>query len=124
MPMKTFRCPRSSAMGAVWDATQVTSFQTGAAVLGGLLVLGALLSGLARRSLLSLAAVFVLAGFVLGEGATGVLHFSAGSGLVRDLANVALIVILFRDGLEVDAELLQSHWHLPLRKLVIAMPIP
>jgi NhaP-type Na+/H+ or K+/H+ antiporter len=101
----------------------VTSFETGAAVLGGLLVLGALLSGLARRSMLSLAALFVLAGFVLGEGATGVLHFSASSGFVRDLATVALIVILFRDGLEVDAELLQRHWHLPLRKLVIAMPI-
>jgi NhaP-type Na+/H+ or K+/H+ antiporter len=101
----------------------MTSFQTGAAVLGGLLVLGALLSGLARRSMLSLAAVFVLAGFILGNGATGVLHFSASAGLVSELATVALIVILFRDGLEVDAELLQSHWHLPLRKLVIAMPI-
>jgi sodium/hydrogen antiporter len=101
----------------------VTSFQTGAAVFGGLLVLGALLSGLARRSVLSLAALFVLAGFVLGEGATGVLRFDASSAFVRDLANVALIVILFRDGLEVDRELLQSHWRLPLRKLVIAMPI-
>jgi NhaP-type Na+/H+ or K+/H+ antiporter len=101
----------------------VSSFQTGAAVLGGLLLLGALLSGLARRSLLSLAALFVLAGFALGDGATGVLHFKANSGLVRDLANVALIVILFRDGLEVDRELLQSHWHLPLRKLAIGMPI-
>jgi NhaP-type Na+/H+ or K+/H+ antiporter len=101
----------------------VTSFETGAAVLGGLLVLGALLSGLARRSILSLAALFVLAGFILGDGATGVLHFKASSGFVHDLANVALIVILFRDGLEVDGELLQSHWHLPLRKLVIAMPI-
>lgn len=101
----------------------MTSFQTGAAVFGGLLVLGALLSGLARRSVLSLAALFVLAGFLLGEGATGVLHFSAGSAFVRDLANVALIVILFRDGLEVDRGLLQSHWHLPLRKLVIAMPV-
>jgi sodium/hydrogen antiporter len=101
----------------------VTSFQTGAAVFGGLLVLGALLSGLARRSVLSLAALFVLAGFLLGEGATGVLQFKAGSGFVRDLATVALIVILFRDGLEVDRELLQSHWHLPLRKLVIAMPV-
>jgi NhaP-type Na+/H+ or K+/H+ antiporter len=101
----------------------VTSFETGAAVIGGLLVLGALLSGLARRSMLSLAALFVLAGFILGEGATGVLQLSASSGFVRDLAAVALIVILFRDGLEVDAELLQRHWHLPLRKLVIAMPI-
>src|SRR6266516_4272840 len=123
MPMKTFRCPRSSDMGAIWDATSVTSFQTGAAVLGGLLVLGALLSGLARRSVLSLAALSVLAGFILGDGATGVLHFKSSSGLVRELANVALIVILFRDGLEVDRELLQSHWHLPLRKLAIAMPV-
>jgi NhaP-type Na+/H+ or K+/H+ antiporter len=107
----------------VWDATDVTSFETGAAVLGGLLVLGALLSGLARRSVLSLAALFVLAGFVLGEGGTGVLQFNASSGFVRDLATVALIVILFRDGLEVDGELLQQHWHLPARKLVIAMPL-
>jgi NhaP-type Na+/H+ or K+/H+ antiporter len=101
----------------------VTSFQTGAAVLGGLLIVGSLLSGLARRSMLSLAALFVLAGFILGQGATGVLNFRANSGLVADLATVALIVILFRDGLEVDAELLQRHWQLPLRKLAIAMPI-
>jgi sodium/hydrogen antiporter len=101
----------------------VTSFETGAAVLGGLLVAGSLLSGLARRSMLSLAALFVLAGFLLGNGATGVLHFNASSGFVTDLATVALIVILFRDGLEVEGELLQSHWQLPLRKLAIGMPI-
>ena len=101
----------------------MTSFETGAAVLSGLLMVGSLLSGLARRSMLSLTALFVLAGFVLGNGATGVLHFKAGSGFVKDLATVALIVILFRDGLEVEGELLQRHWQLPLRKLVVAMPI-
>jgi sodium/hydrogen antiporter len=42
---------------------------------------------------------------------------------VQDLAFVALIVILFRDGLEVEAEMLQTAWRLPLRKLVLAMPI-
>ena len=101
----------------------MTSFQTAVAVLGGLLMLGALLSGIARRSVLSLAAVFVLAGFLLGPGALGVLEFRADSGFVTDLASVALIVILFRDGLDVDRELLQSHWEVPLRKLVIAMPV-
>jgi NhaP-type Na+/H+ or K+/H+ antiporter len=110
-------------METVWDATGVTSFQTASAALGGLLIAGALLSGLARRSLLSLAALFVLAGFLLGQGATGVLDFKAGSGFVGDLATVALIVILFRDGLEVDAEGLQRHWRLPLRKLAIGMPV-
>ncbi len=101
----------------------MTSLQTSAAVLGGLLVLGSLLSGLARRSMLSLAAVFVLAGFLLGDGVSGILHFKASSGFVTDLATIALIVILFRDGLEVEGELLQSHWQLPLRKLAIGMPI-
>lgn len=107
----------------MWHATGVTSLQTGAAVLGGTLIVGALLSGLARRSVLSLTALFVLLGFVLGAGGLRVLQFHADSGLVRDLASVTLIVILFRDGLEVDGELLQSHWQLPLRSLVIAMPI-
>jgi NhaP-type Na+/H+ or K+/H+ antiporter len=101
----------------------VTSFATAAGVLGGLLMLGALLSGLARRSVLSLTALFVLAGLILGNGVTGILDLSPRSGLVTDLATIALIVILFRDGLEVEAELLRSHWHLPLRKLAIAMPI-
>jgi NhaP-type Na+/H+ or K+/H+ antiporter len=101
----------------------VTSFETVAVVFGALLMLGALLSGLANRSMLSLAAVFVLAGFLLGPGVSGVFDFSASSGFVRDLATVALIVILFRDGLEVDGELLQSHWSLPLRKLAVGMPI-
>ena len=44
-------------------------------------------------------------------------------GFVHALAIVALIVILFRDGLEVEAEMLQREWRLPLRKLVLAMPI-
>jgi sodium/hydrogen antiporter len=98
-------------------------FEVAALALGGLLVLGALLSGLARRSFVSLTAVFVVAGFILGDGVTGALHFSPRSPFVSELATVALVVILFRDGLEVDGELLQSHWHLPFRKLVLAMPL-
>ena len=91
--------------------------------LGGLLGVGALLSALAHRSFLSLTAVFVLAGFALGEGGLEVLSFDPTSTFVSALAVVALIVILFRDGLEVEAEMLQTAWHLPLRKLVLAMPL-
>jgi NhaP-type Na+/H+ or K+/H+ antiporter len=92
-------------------------------VLGGLLMLGALVAGLVRRSFLSLAALFVLAGFALGQGGLEVLEFDARSGFVHDLAVIALIVILFRDGLEVEAEMLQKAWHLPFRKLALGMPI-
>jgi NhaP-type Na+/H+ or K+/H+ antiporter len=107
--------PLGAGLGQQFDDTVL--------VLGGLLVGGALLSGLARRSVLSLTAVFVLAGFVLGEGGLEVLAFDPRSEFVGALATVALIVILFRDGLEVEAEMLQTAWHLPLRKLVLAMPI-
>jgi NhaP-type Na+/H+ or K+/H+ antiporter len=92
-------------------------------IFGALLVLGALVSGVARRSFVSLTAVFVVAGFVLGQGGIGAMHFHARSPFVADLAIVALVVILFHDGLQVDAELLQTQWHLPLRKLVLAMPL-
>jgi NhaP-type Na+/H+ or K+/H+ antiporter len=98
-------------------------FEKAALALGVLLVVGALLSGLAGRSVVSLAAVFVIAGFVLGDGVTGALHLDTSSAFVSELATVALIVILLRDGLEVEGEMLQSEWRLPLRKLVLAMPI-
>ena len=101
----------------------MTSTETALTVLGALLVGGALVSGIARRSMLSLTAVFVLVGVVLGEGGVGVLRFDATSGFVSVLATVALVVILFRDGLEVEGEMLRREWHVPLRALVLAMPI-
>jgi NhaP-type Na+/H+ or K+/H+ antiporter len=101
----------------------VSPFEASALAFGGLLIVGALASGLAHRSFLSLTALFVVAGFLLGEGGTGALDFDARSGFVADLATVALIVILFRDGIEVEAEMLQGAWRVPARKLVLAMPI-
>lgn len=100
-----------------------SSFNDTVVVLGGLLVVGALIAGVARRSFLSLTAVFVVAGFLLGKGALGVLDFDPRSGFVNALATVALIVILFRDGLEVEAEMLQRAWRVPARALAIAMPL-
>ncbi len=78
---------------------------------------------LARRSFLSLTAAFVVAGFVLGQGGLEVLDFDPHGDFVQGLAVVALILILFRDGLEVEQEMLQEAWHLPFRKLVLAMPL-
>jgi sodium/hydrogen antiporter len=98
-------------------------FEIATLVFGALLMLGALASGITHRSFLSMTAVFVVAGFLLGDGGLGVLELDAESGFVEQLATVALIVILFRDGLEVESEMLQREWRLPARKLVLAMPI-
>jgi NhaP-type Na+/H+ or K+/H+ antiporter len=93
------------------------------AIFGLVLVAGALLAGIARRSFISLTAVFVVAGFLVGEGGLGVLEPDPRSDLVAGLAVIALVVILFRDGLEVEGEMLQTAWHLPVRKLALAMPL-
>jgi sodium/hydrogen antiporter len=107
----------------VFAATGGGGFDTAVLAFGLLVMGGALVSGLVRRSFLSLTALFVLAGFLLGRDGLDVLKLDAQSGFVADLAVVALIVILFRDGLEVEAEMLQTAWHLPFRKLVLAMPL-
>ena len=93
------------------------------AVFGLLLVGGALVSGLAHRSFLSLTAAFVVAGFLLGDGGLEIIDLDPRSEFVQGLAVIALILILFRDGLEVEEEMLQKAWHLPLRNLVLAMPL-
>jgi NhaP-type Na+/H+ or K+/H+ antiporter len=93
------------------------------AVFGVSLIVGALISGVAHRTFLSLTALFVVTGLVLGRSGLDVLDFRPESGFVETLALVALILILFRDGLEVEAEMLQRAWRPPLRKLVFAMPV-
>ena len=62
---------------------RVTSYETGVLVLGALLVVGALVSGLAGRSFLSLTALFVVAGFVLGDGGLDVARLRSARGLRR-----------------------------------------
>src|SRR5262249_47896080 len=84
---------------------------------------GALVAGLANRSFLSLTAVFVVAGFLLGPAALDVLHFDPTSGFVGILAVVALVLILSREGRGVEEEWLGEAGRPPLRKLVLAMPI-
>jgi len=110
-----------------WAVHAVSASRAGfdavALIFGALLVLGALVSGIVRRSFLSLTALFVLTGFALGDGGAKLISFSPRGDFVKDLAIAALIVILFRDGLEVESEMLQREWHLPLRKLVLAMPL-
>ena len=94
-------------------------FDVAALILGGLLMAGALASGLANRSFLSLTAVVrARRASCWARAASACSRSTRASGFVHDLAIVALIVILFRDGLEVEAEMLQKAWRLPLRKLV------
>jgi hypothetical protein len=68
------------------------------AVFGLLLVRGALIAGLARRSFLSLTAAFVIAGFLLGDGGLELLDLDPRSQFVQALAVIALTSSCFATG--------------------------
>ena len=88
-----------------------------------LLFVGVLFSGLAHRTVLSTAVLFLLAGLVLGDGVTGVLDLQPDDGLVEGLAELALFSVLYTDGMHVGVRELRSAWRLPGRALILGMPL-
>jgi NhaP-type Na+/H+ or K+/H+ antiporter len=87
------------------------------------LLLAVLLSGLANRSVLSMTVLFLVAGFLVGTGTTGLVDVSAGSEIVSLLARLALFAVLFTDGMRAGLHDLTSAWRLPGRALLLGMPI-
>ena len=87
------------------------------------LFVGVLLSGIAHRTVLSTAVLFLLAGFVLGEGVTGVIDYDPDDAVVVGLAELALFSVLYTDGMRVGFGDLRSAWRLPGRALVLGMPL-
>lgn len=87
-----------------------------------LLLAAVLLSSLAHRTVLSTAALFLLAGFVLGDAPLGVLHIQADDELVSGLAELALFSILFSDGMRSGVRDIRAAWRLPGRALGLGLP--
>jgi sodium/hydrogen antiporter len=87
------------------------------------LLIGVLISGVADRSVLSTAVLFLGAGVVLGEGMLGALDLRAGDEAVGTFAELALFSVLFTDGQRVAVRDLRSAWRLPGRALVLGMPL-
>ncbi len=84
---------------------------------------GVLLSGLAHRTVLSTAVLFLLAGVLLGQGVTGVIALRPDNEVVVGLAELALFSVLYTDGMRVGVRDLRAAWRLPGRALVLGMPL-
>jgi NhaP-type Na+/H+ or K+/H+ antiporter len=89
----------------------------------GLLLVAVLLSSLAHRTVLSTAALFLVGGFVLGDGGLGILSYTPESPLETTLAELALFAVLFTDGMRVGWADLRSAWRLPGRALGWGLPL-
>ncbi|MEV4477382.1 cation:proton antiporter [Nonomuraea sp. NPDC049504] len=82
-----------------------------------------LISGLARRTVLSTAALFLVAGFVLGGGGVSILELSGDHSGVRTVTELALFSVLFTDGMHTGFGDLRRAWRLPGRALILGMPL-
>lgn len=85
------------------------------------LLVAVLLSGAAHRSVLSTALVFVGVGF--GAHALGWIEVPMESPIVGELVEIAIVVTLFKDGLELGFQELKKSWRLPGRALLVGLPL-
>ncbi|MFN2155182.1 MAG: cation:proton antiporter, partial [Anaerolineae bacterium] len=87
------------------------------------LLLAVLVSGMAQRSVLSAAVLFLIIGFVVGRGVFHVAPFEPNNPLVYWLATATLYSVLFTDGMRVGVSDLISTWRLPGRALLLGFPL-
>jgi NhaP-type Na+/H+ or K+/H+ antiporter len=87
------------------------------------LLLAVMLSGIAQRSVLSTAVLFLMAGFVMGKGVLGIIAVQPDDPLVTNLAQLALFTVLFTDGMRIGIRDFASSWRLPGRALLLGFPL-
>ncbi|MDQ0382910.1 cation:proton antiporter [Amycolatopsis thermophila] len=90
---------------------------------GVVLLVSVSLSGLAARTVLSTALMFLLAGALLGQGGFGLITIHPTDPLVSVLADLALFTVLFTDGQRANLPALKESWRLSGRALGVAMPL-
>jgi NhaP-type Na+/H+ or K+/H+ antiporter len=90
-------------------------------IFGGLLAVGAALSGVMRGTVLSISVLSVSLGILLA--ALDVVSVDARDSAIVHLVELALVLTLFSDGMFVERELLRRHWSPVTRAIVIAMPV-
>ncbi|HTU35145.1 MAG TPA: cation:proton antiporter [Candidatus Acidoferrum sp.] len=87
------------------------------------LVIAVLISGIAEETVLSVAVLFLVCGFLLGRGVFGRIP-TINPKLLQTIAEVALFSVLFTDGMRTGGlRNLAKEWALPSRALFIGMPL-
>ena len=87
------------------------------------LLVAVLLSGVAHRTVLSTAAIFLVAGFLVGHGGGGWLDLDARDATVQRFVEIVLFAVLFTDGMLIGIRDARSAWRLPGRALFLGLPL-
>ncbi|MBC6448704.1 cation:proton antiporter [Actinokineospora xionganensis] len=94
-----------------------------ALVFGVILLISVSLSGVAARTILSTALMFLVAGAVIGQGGLGLVDIPSDGLFVTALADLALFTVLFVDGQRAGLPDLKEGWRITGRTLGLAMPL-
>lgn len=95
----------------------VESLVTGLALIGIVIIVSALLSGLVDRSGLPQVAVFIFIGAALGPAGFGVFDMTLESPVLRIVATLSLTLVLFTDAVTLNTQEVKRHAGLAFRML-------
>jgi len=93
------------------------------ALLAAFLLTYSIFAGRFESRLLNGPLVFMLAGLILGPAFLGILQPRIDSHGLRILAELTLAIVLFSDAANADLKVLKAHEGLPLRLLLIGLPL-
>jgi len=93
------------------------SLVAGLAIIGIVIIVSALLSGLVDRSGLSQVAVFIFIGAALGPAGFGVFDMTLTSPVLRTVATLSLTMVLFTDAVTLNTKYLRRYAGLAFRML-------
>jgi len=87
------------------------------ALVGVVIIVAALLSGLIRSSDLPQVGVFLAVGAMLGPAGLGLLHVTLDSAILRIVATLSLVLVLFTDAVSLSIAEIRRHGTLAFRVL-------
>jgi len=82
-----------------------------------------LISNRVQAGIVTAPMVFAGFGLLIGEGGLGLADLAIDHGIVHGLAELTLILVLFSDAARIDLRQVRRDHNLPLRMLVVGMPL-
>jgi NhaP-type Na+/H+ or K+/H+ antiporter len=95
----------------------------GFAVIATGVILFGLVSKRLESTVITPPMVFTVFGLIIGEAVFGVADLDFGHGFIHGLAELTLILVLFSDAARIDVRQLRKDHNLPVRLLLIGMPL-
>ena len=92
-------------------------------IIAGLFLAFGLISRRIQGSMLTGPMLFAGLGLVLGPAVLGLVNIEITSSVLHTLAEITLVLVLFSDAAGIDLRQLRRDHNLPLRMLLIGMPL-